>query len=390
MAFDSSTAITAIALIALVSGGVLLVIGRQFRAAPTAAIWGLANLFLALGIPLLLGDARYEIGFLCVLIHGALAWEALARFGDRRVPPVVLTAAALVWAALTLAPPAVVAYGVKEAAFLAISSLLLLGASHELWRGRAERLTSRWPLAGLLVIDAIAGFGAAIAVIPLQGSPAIPPGGALWIVYVVVMVFLVGTAMFLVSLIKERAIREQETLVATDPLTGLPNRGSFMRRAARELTAAAAAGKPVAVALFDLDRFKGVNDAFGHRVGDLVLKRFAAIGRKGLRSTDVFARIGGEEFAALLPGASAELAVAIVNRVRAQFGDGCIAAGNKSVRTTVSCGIAVVEPGDPPPSIDTPLSRADAALAAAKSAGRDRVSLAAGAALAPSPIVRIA
>lgn len=204
------------------------------------------------------------------------------------------------------------------------------------------------------------------------------------------MVFLVGTAMFLVSLIKERAIREQETLAATDALTGLPNRGSFMREAAKELAAATAAGTPVAVALFDLDRFKSINDTHGHRFGDLVLKRFAETGRRSLRAADVFARIGGEEFAALLPGASAELAVAMVSRVRLQFADGGVAADGTTVRTTVSCGLAIVEPSASAPSIDAVLSRADGALYAAKAAGRNRVSLAGDAATRASPIVRIA
>lgn len=390
MAFDSSTAITAIAIIALVSGGFLIVSGRQFRAAPTAAIWGLANLFLALGIPLLLGDARYEIGFLCVMIHGALAWEALARFGGRHVPPLVLIVGTVIWIVLAVVPETLLPYGVKEAAYLATTGGFLLGASLELWRGRAERLSSRWPLAGLLIIDAVASVGAAIAVIPLKGSPDVPPGGWLWIVYLIVMVFLVGTAMFLVSLIKERAIREQETLAATDALTGLPNRGSFMREAAKELAAATAAGTPVAVALFDLDRFKSINDTHGHRFGDLVLKRFAETGRRSLRAADVFARIGGEEFAALLPGASAELAVAMVSRVRLQFADGGVAADGTTVRTTVSCGLAIVEPSASAPSIDAVLSRADGALYAAKAAGRNRVSLAGDAATRASPIVRIA
>jgi len=390
MAFDSSTAITAIAIIALVSGGFLLVSGRQFHAAPTAAIWGLANLFLALGIPLLLGDGTVELGFLCVLIHAALAWESLARFGGRRVPPVILIAVCCVWILLALLPDSVIAYGIKEAVFLAIIGGLLVGASLELWRGRAEALSSRWPLAGLLLTNAVATFGAAIAVIPLTEPPTIPPGGWLWVVYLVVMVFLVGTAMFLVSLIKERAIREQETLAATDPLTGLPNRGSFMRSAHAAIEAAASAKKPIAVALFDLDRFKAINDTYGHRTGDVVLQRFAEIGRRGLRSTDFLARIGGEEFAALLPGATAELAVAVVNRVRTQFAESGIAVDGRPVRTTVSCGLAVVEPAGTATSIDAALSRADGALYAAKAAGRDRVSIAAGATATPAPIVRIA
>ncbi|MCW5713291.1 MAG: GGDEF domain-containing protein [Bauldia sp.] len=390
MAFDSTTAITAIAIIAFVSGGFLIISGRQFHAAPTAAIWGLSNLFLALGIPLLLGGGRYELGFLCLLTNAALAWGSLARFENRRVPPAILIATGLIWIALTLVPETSIAYGIKAAVFLVMGAGLLLGAGLELWRGRAEKLSSRWPLMGLLVTNAVAAFGAAIAVAPMLGEPTIPGGGWLWPTYLVAMVFLVGTAMFLVSLIKERAIREQETLAATDALTGLPNRGSFMRSASRALDMAVAAKQPVAVALFDLDRFKAINDTHGHRTGDLVLQRFAEIARRGLRTADFLARIGGEEFAAVLPGASAELAVAVVNRVRTQFAESGMAIDRVPIRTTVSCGLAVVEPGGAATTIDTALSRADGALYAAKAAGRDRVSLAAGATATPAPIVRIA
>ena len=71
MSFDTGTAISAIAIIALVSGGFLIVTGRQFRAAPTAALWGLANIFLAIGIPLLIHGENYALGFLCILINAA-------------------------------------------------------------------------------------------------------------------------------------------------------------------------------------------------------------------------------------------------------------------------------------------------------------------------------
>ncbi len=88
-----------------------------------------------------------------------------------------------------------------------------------------------------------------------------------------------------------------------DPLTGLHNRRYFEEVAAREVARSARSGVPLAIAAIDLDRFKAVNDSWGHAVGDLVLKAFGAILASAVRSSDLVCRIGGEEFVVLLPGA---------------------------------------------------------------------------------------
>lgn len=153
----------------------------------------------------------------------------------------------------------------------------------------------------------------------------------------------------------------------TDPLTGLANRRCFTERLDDEIAASRGGGPPLAVALFDLDRFKQVNDVHGHDAGDAVLCEFARRLAGGARDGDLPARIGGEEFALVLAGADVAAAEAVAERVRdAVAGAPFPEAG----RCTVSAGVATWRPGDDGSAL---LRRADAMLYRAKERGRDRV-----------------
>ncbi|MEA2911132.1 MAG: hypothetical protein QOJ15_3213, partial [Bradyrhizobium sp.] len=129
------------------------------------------------------------------------------------------------------------------------------------------------------------------------------------------------------------------------------------------------AGRPVTVMIFDIDHFKSINDRFGHPAGDEILKLFAAVVTNTLRITDLSGRIGGEEFAALLP-CSMEEALIAAERVREAFAASGIAVDEAPVETTVSIGVA----GGPAlTELDVLLAAADTALYQAKRAGRNRV-----------------
>src|SRR5690606_11027671 len=101
-----------------------------------------------------------------------------------------------------------------------------------------------------------------------------------------------------------------------DPLTGLANRRSFMRRLAAEMEVALAVAQPLTLAVADLDHFKIVNDRLGHSIGDIALRESAPLMQKLCRETDLVARIGGEEFALVLPATTREGAIDFCNRVR--------------------------------------------------------------------------
>ncbi|RMX03477.1 sensor domain-containing diguanylate cyclase [Corticibacter populi] len=159
-------------------------------------------------------------------------------------------------------------------------------------------------------------------------------------------------------------------LATHDPLTGMLNRKAFCEDAEKSL---AGTRQPCAILMFDLDHFKTVNDTFGHATGDKVLVAFAERVRACLRAQDLFGRLGGEEFAALVFDCTKAQAVALADRIRSATREPVILDDGKSLVITTSIGIAMDDPADGRPvGVDGLLARADTMLYRAKSAGRDR------------------
>jgi len=168
----------------------------------------------------------------------------------------------------------------------------------------------------------------------------------------------------------------QETLqqqATTDTLTGIFNRRYFLELSQEELKRAVRLKHPLAIALIDIDHFKYINDSYGHSIGDQVLVAFTQICQKNIREIDLFARIGGDEFVVLLPGASRELAHEVMERVRRILELLPIHCGSKPILITISVGIARL--ASEQESLDELLIRADQALYLAKGKGRNHVSL---------------
>lgn len=170
----------------------------------------------------------------------------------------------------------------------------------------------------------------------------------------------------------ERLLRQQEQLAQTDPLTSLPNRRAFFERAHGDIRRARETKTPLCLLLFDIDRFKSINDTYGHPVGDKVIKEIAKLLAGLLEPEALAARLGGEEFAILLPGSSTQDAFAkaewlrmIVSKVHFPELDG------RGV--SVSGGIATLNADDV--VVDPVLERADHALYEAKESGRNCVRL---------------
>jgi diguanylate cyclase (GGDEF)-like protein len=164
-------------------------------------------------------------------------------------------------------------------------------------------------------------------------------------------------------------------LASTDPLTDLPNRRFFEDSTRSELERLRRFGGATSLLMLDIDRFKLINDRFGHLAGDEVLKQFAHRCKSVLRESDLLARIGGEEFVALLVGIDEDDALLIAEKLRRRIAALKVRFGEETIPVTSSIGVTSVTASDP--SIVTCLRRADAALYAAKSAGRNRVHLAA-------------
>jgi len=161
---------------------------------------------------------------------------------------------------------------------------------------------------------------------------------------------------------------ELRLIAHQDSLTGSLTRRAFIER----MEQAMASGLPASLLLFDLDHFKSVNDTYGHPAGDKVLQAVALAAAAGLRRGDAFGRMGGEEFAILLPGTPAEGAVALAERLRAAVAENSMAEVNHTP-VTLSFGIAEYKPEE---GRDAWLKRADQALYQAKNGGRNRCILA--------------
>jgi diguanylate cyclase (GGDEF)-like protein len=160
--------------------------------------------------------------------------------------------------------------------------------------------------------------------------------------------------------------------VRTDALTGLFNYRHFNELLGQEVERSLRSGLPLALIMADLDRFKGLNDRWGHDAGNRVLCHVADILRAGVRRIDAVCRFGGEEMALLLPGTTLVRAVQVAERLRAQLADLPVPLGARQVPVTASFGVAVF-PGPGVANAADLLRQADAALYRAKAAGRNRV-----------------
>ncbi len=161
-------------------------------------------------------------------------------------------------------------------------------------------------------------------------------------------------------------------LAWTDALTGLHNRRHFFELAEQETARSQRYGRSLAVLMIDIDHFKAVNDTYGHQAGDAVLQKLSAVAGKVSRGSDIIRRIGGEEFALLLPETEAHQAAAAAERLRVALAETAVQApGAPALHVTVSIGVTTLMPADG--TFDTILARADAALYAAKGSGRNRI-----------------
>jgi diguanylate cyclase (GGDEF)-like protein len=242
----------------------------------------------------------------------------------------------------------------------------------ELWSERRKTYKHRWPAIAIPMLHGV------VLMLPIiVGDVVRPVDGALgnaWIAAFTIelVLYAVGTVFIIFLMVSERAVTAHKTAASIDPLTELFNRRGFSELCARMIERETAVGRPLSVLLFDIDHFKSVNDRFGHPAGDEILKLFASVLLHALRVTDIVGRIGGEEFAALLP-CSTEEAVIAAERVRTTFASAGVQVDDVAVPTTVSIGVASGENGI---DLNAMLGAADTALYRAKRGGRNRVEVA--------------
>src|SRR5882757_8786892 len=374
MSLDISTLYLVATMVAAMLGAMLLFFSRQENI-PALKWWGTAYLLGACSVALwtLAGNALGEMFSLALNAVGFVAcgmvWNASRVFHGRKpnLPGLVIGAIAWITAVMTLAPEASAMRLTIGAGIVAIYAAL---TATELWTERRRTMQRRWPT---IAVPVLHGF---VLMLPILLGDLLHPrdglfAGSIWVtVFAIELVlYAVGTVFVIFMLVSERAVTVHKTAASVDPLTGMFNRRGFAEATSRVIEREANAGRPVTVMIFDIDHFKSINDRFGHPAGDEVLKLFAAVVTNTLRITDLSGRIGGEEFAALLPCSMDEALIA-AERVRETFAGSGIAVDEAPVDTTVSIGVA----GGPAfTELDVLLAAADTALYQAKRGGRNRV-----------------
>jgi len=386
---DLPTLCTVAVFITAIAGLLLLFSWLQNRRESSLALWGLGYLlgalapaFLALRNFMPLPWSMIGAGTSITCAY-AVVWAATRIFEGRVPRPLLVIAGGVLW----LAACQFEAFRASEHARIWLLTLIItaytLSAAYEIYKARDRELISRWPTIVLLL--AHAGF--IVARIPLMPQLVFPlPAGGphqgpLLVVVLEAIFFVFCLAFLRVNMSKERAELEQRKAASTDWLTGVANRRAFFHRGKAVLQDIAGHRRTAALVLFDIDRFKEVNDTAGHQAGDTVLKAFAELVTASVQPGDLFGRLGGEEFACLLPETSMAQALQLAERIRSAFA--ALPFPYLDGNVTVSVGLAMsgemtneiagraadATDGE----LQVLLAAADRALYRAKAEGRNRV-----------------
>jgi diguanylate cyclase (GGDEF)-like protein len=183
----------------------------------------------------------------------------------------------------------------------------------------------------------------------------------------------IGIAMFTIFMLASDMSEQVKKIAVMDPLTGLLNRRGFGEQAPKAFATARRAELPLSLVMSDIDRFKDINDDFGHAVGDLALQHFSAMLQQRRRAEDIVARMGGEEFALVLPGTGLADAIALAESLCARIEDNPMEIDGRPISMTASFGVSTISERDT--CVADIVVRADRALYRSKRSGRNRVDI---------------
>ncbi len=360
-------------------GALLVFAGLQNRSIRAPMLWGASYITGAIGLGLATSRnilpefVAIEIGNALVLLGYGLTWAGARIFDGRKVQPLIVLSAPMLWLIACRIPAFADDVNLRVVLISAMLAMLAAATAEEFWRGREEPLMSRWPT----VIALLAYAAALLARIPatyfapMLDNHSLMSGVSFALLAFGTLLFTVVLAFLLLNMTKERTELQHKIASLVDPLSGVANRRAFLSESNRLFAQQAVDREPLALILCDLDRFKQINDRFGHSVGDQVLMAFARTATTTLGSDVLFGRIGGEEFAAMLPVGDLGEAVAIADRVRRNFADAAAGFGDGELQATVSVGVTLGL--DAKAEVEDLLVIADEALYRAKANGRNRV-----------------
>ena len=382
MMLDVGTLFTVTILVMALLGLLLILVWLQNRGMRALAWWGAAYLLGGMSVWLL--GARgttqdllsIDLANALLFVACGLTWSGARLFDGRGIKPVAMLIGTFMWVGACQIPGFVASMDARVILSSVIISGYTMVIAFEFWRGRAEPLGSRWP--AIVVLGAHSVLF--LLRIPFALANPLDSGGLLWgngwfaIIVLESLLYAIAFAVIVVAMAKERMELKHKITALSDPLTGIANRRAFFDEALKRLDPANNDARPLAVLLFDLDRFKKINDRFGHGVGDKVLRLFAEKATSNLRQADLVGRLGGEEFAAMLSGIELSTAFMLAEQIRIAFAAAARVIDGHRVAATTSAGIALLTAAES--DIDSLLARADQALYVAKARGRDRVEIA--------------
>jgi len=347
---------------------------RNIRA---LAWWGAAYILGGLGVALWIAEASFSTGPISYGFANALLfvacgtiWNGARLFYARSVRPFALCVGAIVWLIACQIP----SFAESDPAHVVLSSMIAsaytFATAREIWSDRRKRARSRWAAVCIPLLHGLVFLPPIPLAVMRGGDDTLLTSGWIAVFTLETLLYVVGTAFIALMMAKERAESMYKVAAATDPLTGLLNRRGFMERTEHLVERMAAQRSSVSLLMFDLDRFKMINDTYGHASGDAALRVFADVIAKTLREGDVIGRLGGEEFAAVLPEPAAAAGIA-AERVRAAFEAAGMVIDGHRMGASVSIGAAAALAAGC--KIEHLMARADAALYKAKETGRNRV-----------------
>lgn len=368
----------------LIAAALLLLSYLQQRQLAPLGLWSLSFGLAAIGTILIAARGQIPDVWSTILANSLLAaaygimWAGARSFDGRRSLPLAGMAGVGVWL-LAIGDPGIHdSYAARSAIMAAIGIVYTLLTVFELWRSRSDGIPSRWPVIVLLLVHAAAMPMRVPLVAAWLGTNTAYVNLFAFAVFESVLLAMAGAYLF-GSLVREKLAASYRWAASVDVLTGVANRRAFLQQGTRMLQRAGADGRSVSLLLFDIDHFKNVNDAHGHPIGDVVLRSFCDVAKAQIRPLDLFGRIGGEEFAALLYGADTAEAAGVAERIRFAVEATEHASGGRSFGVTVSTGIASSQPLSPTTDIAELLDAADRALYRAKRGGRNRIEIEAAA-----------
>ncbi len=350
----------------------LILAWLQQRDVRALAWWGSAYLIGAASLALWGAPSPWfplprVLPFAMIFVACGMIWNGVRLFRGRRLRPIAACASAAAWLALCQLPLFAEGSVARIALGVFVVATYTFFIAMEFSRERRKSLRSR---TAAVVVPSL---HAAIFLMPLAMRAFMPANIAVsWITVFALetILYAVGTAFIVMLMVKDHHVDIYRHAASVDYLTGLLNRRAFLEHALKLCAAQAGASKPVTMMMFDLDHFKSINDRFGHAVGDEVLRVFAQVARRTTRATDIFGRLGGEEFAAIV-AEPMDIAVLIAERIRSGFEAAGAAVAGHAVGGTVSVGLATAH--EVVTNIDALIARADAALYRAKNDGRNRL-----------------